>query len=324
MGSGTRNAGKQSEAASGDFSICLSIFKQKNIQTIVRKFLRGIKECDMTQYVLCALTAIFTFQSTVQPAVILPQTQEQITQEEARRAQEVADLFLKRMIERGDLAPVIDELFVADFIQRYIKHQKNIIQQPDAPSKILFAPGLWYKPELLNQATEDDWRRFYIATYNFLSQYFIVAMNRMANDLLNGREPDFQEIENMIPPKTSGFFDAHPILKNFIKGNDNHVPIRALEELRSATATLEQGLRLLREELGGGQLKVSDESRKVFEMLNQPDIMKPFVEVSEKEFFGYPPRTRALLIQPPLMFGLTLVHVNGKYKIVWAESMPGK
>jgi hypothetical protein len=88
--------------------------------------------------------------------------------------------------------------------------------------------------------------------------------------------------------------------------------------------TLEQGLKLLREEVGDSQLKPSDEAKKFFEKLNHPDIAKPFVEVSEKEYYGFPPRTRALLIQPPLMFGLILVDVNGKYKIVWAESMPGK
>lgn len=278
----------------------------------------------MFQYALCALTAIFTIQPALQTKVTLPQSQEEITREEAKRAQEVADLFVKRLIETGDLAPVIDELFVADFIQRYIKHQKNISQESNAPSEIFFAPGLWYKPDLLNQATEDDWRRFYIATYNFLYHGFIVGMNRMANDLLKGNTPDDEEFERIIPPKISDFFNAHSILKNFIRRKDKQIPIGALEEMRSATVTLEQGLRLLREEVGSGQIKPSDESKKVFEMLNHPDLIKPFVEVSEKEFYGYPPGTRALLIQPPLMFGLTLADVNGKYKIVWAESAPGK
>jgi hypothetical protein len=311
-------------AASCGFSSFHSIFKRKNIQTIVRRFLHVIKGGNMIQYVLCALTAMLTFQPALQTMVTLPQSRYEVTREESKRAQQVADLFVKRMIEAGDLAPVIDELFVADFIQRYIKQRKNISQESNAPSEIFFAPGLWYKPELLNQATEDDWRRFYIATFNFLSQVFIVGTNRTANDLLNGRQPDVRELESIIPPKTSGFFDAHPILKNFIKMKNKQAPIGALEEMRSATATLEQGLRLLREELGSGQLKPSNEAKKVFEMLIHPDIFEPVLEVSEKEFYGYPPGTRALLIQPPLMFGLTLVDVNGKYKIVWAESMPGK
>lgn len=280
----------------------------------------------MVQYVFCALTAISTLQPALQTMVTLPQSQEEITREEAKRAQEVADLFVKRMIETGDLAPVIDELFVADFIQRYIKHQKNISQESNAPSEIFFAPGLWYKPDLLNQATEDDWRRFYIATYNFLYQVFIVGMNRVANDLLNGNTPDDKEIESIFPQKISEFFNAHPILKNFIRRKDKQIPIGALEEMRSATVTLEQGLRLLREEVGSGQIKPSDESKKVLEMLNHPDLEKHFVEVSEKEYYGFPPRTRALLthIPLPLMLGVILVDVNGKYKIVWAESAPGK
>lgn len=278
----------------------------------------------MIQYVLCALTACFTIQPALQTMVTLPQRQEEITREEAKRMQETADLFVKRLIETGDLAPVIDELFVADFIQRYIKHQKKISQESNALSEIFFAPGLWYKPDLLNQATENDWRRFYIATYNFFYQVFIVGMNRMANDLLNGNTPDDKEIESIFPQKVSEFFNTHPILKNFIRRKDKQIPIGALEEMRSSTVTLEQGLRLLREELGSGQIKPSDESKKVIEMLNRPDLLNPLVEVSEKEFYGYPPGTRALLIQPPLMFGLILVDVNGKYKIVWAESAPGK
>jgi hypothetical protein len=312
------------KAASCSFSTFDSIYKRKNIQSVVGKFLRGIMGGNMVQYVFCALTAIFTIQPALQTMVTLPQRQEEITREETKRAQETADLFVKRLIETGDLAPVIDELFVADFIQRYKKHQKNISQESNAPSEIFFAPGLWYKPELLNQATEDDWRRFYIATYNFFYQVFIVAMNRVANDLLNGKTPDDKEIESIFSPKISEFFNAHPILKNFIRRKDKQAPIGALEEMRSATATLEQGLKLLREELGSAQIKPSDGSKKVIEMLNRPDLVNPLVEVSEKEFYGYPPGTRALLIQPPLMFGLILVYVNGKYKIVWAESAPGK
>jgi hypothetical protein len=324
LGSGTRNAGKKSEAASGDISTFHSIYKRKDIQTIVRKFSHGIKGDNMIQYVLCAVTAILTFQPALQTMVTLPQSQDEITREEYKSAQETVDLFVKRFIETGDLAPVIDELFVADFIQRYKKHQKNIGQESNAPSEIFFAPGLWYKPDLLNQATDDDWRRFYIATYNFFYQVFIVGMNRMANDLLKGNTPDDKEIESIFPQKISEFFNAHPILKNFIRGKDRQIPIGALEEMRSVTVTLERGLRLLREELGSGQLKPSDESKKAIEMLNRWDLVNPLVEVSEKEFYGYPPGTRALLIQPPLMFGLILVDVNGKYKIVWAESAPGK
>jgi len=277
----------------------------------------------MIQYALYALTAIFTVQSALQPAVILPPPQKEITQEEARQAQEAADLFVNRLIETGDLGSVVDELFGANFFQRYIKHQKNLIQGQNAPSEVFFAPGLEYKPDLLNKATEEDWRRFYIATYNFLYQGVIIVFNKTAKDLLSGNTPDQAKIENIYPPKISVLFNSHPILKNFIRAKEPSPPISNLEEMRSATAILEQGLRLLREELGNGQIKPSDDSKKLFELMKQTDPFKPFAEVYEKEFYGFPPRTRALLIQTPVMLSLILVDVNGKYKIVWVEPSPG-
>jgi hypothetical protein len=277
----------------------------------------------MIQYALYALTAIFTVQSALQPAAPLPQPQEKVTQEEARQAQEAADLFVNRLIETGDLGSVIDELFGANFFQRRIKHQKNLIQRQNASSEIFFAPGLEYKPDLLNNATEEDWRRLYIATYNFLYQGVIIVFNKTAKDLLSGNTPNEVKIENIYPAKISVLFNSHPILKNFIRMKEKSAPISNLEEMRSATALLEQGLRLLREELGNGQLKPSGDSKRLFELMKQTDAFKPFAEVFEKEFYGFPAGTRALLIQTPVMLSLTLVNVNGKYRIVWVESSPG-
>mgnify|MGYP001024047668 CR=1 FL=1 len=44
---------------------------------------------------------------------------------EIRQARETSALFMKRMEETGDFSRVVEELFVEDFIWRYVQEQKQ-------------------------------------------------------------------------------------------------------------------------------------------------------------------------------------------------------
>ena len=68
---------------------------------------------------------------------------------------------------------------------------------------------------------------------------------------------------------------------------------------------------------------LSEETKKLFEKLRQTEFAEPMLEISEQESFGYPTGTRLLLALTPIFFGLKLVEVNGKQKIVWAELVAG-
>lgn len=240
--------------------------------------------------------------------------------EETKQTQEVADLFLKRFEETGDLAQVIQEFYINDWVERYIKqHQKEVTENKLFSGDLFFAPGLWYRPELLKQATNEDWRLLYAATYNVLFQMQVLILNQMAPDLLNGKDPQTDNLENLIPAKLSSLFNEHPILKNFIRKKAKSVPFSTVEEMRSATVLLKKGAMLQREGNSGKPIGFSKEARQLIALLMKTDFATPVVVPSNEEYFGFPPKTRILFIRTPVGLGLLLTEVKGKTKVIWAE-----
>jgi hypothetical protein len=92
---------------------------------------------------------------------------QQVTEIEAREAQELALQFTTRFVETTDLTPLVKELFVTDFIERYKKFKSADPDLNTAP-RLYFVPGLEYNSRLLTEANAEDWQRFYIAANNFI------------------------------------------------------------------------------------------------------------------------------------------------------------
>lgn len=277
----------------------------------------------MLRYAL-RLTAIFIIvQSLVLFPLAAPRRAEKPTPVETRQALEISHLFMQRMEETGDLQRVIDELFVEDFIWRYIHEQQREMAEPNSSATVLFAPGLSCKKDLLTQATTQDWQRLYVATYNFFYHLMVISLNQTANDLLNDKEPAEEVFEKLLPSNVTLLFDNHPVLKNFIEAKGKSKAIETVEDMRGVSETLEEGLRLLLEGQDNHIVKPNEETKKLFEKLRQTEVAEPMLEIAEQESFGYPTGTRMLLVLTPIFFGLNLVEVNGKQKIVWAELFAG-
>ena len=100
-------------------------------------------------------------------------------------------------------------------------------------------------------------------------------------------------------------------------------PIETPEEMRSVTDTLQEGLRLLLEEQGDHSPKMTDDAKKVIEMIRQKEPIEPTVHSSDNEYFGFPKCVRFLEVPAYPMFMLTLAEVNGKQRVVWAEVFAG-
>jgi hypothetical protein len=264
-------------------------------------------------FLLCII-----FQSPVR-AFATSQVQEEITEAESQRVRDVAREFGKRFEETEDLAPLLKELFVSNFTERYVKEQRKQLGSERSPgSAILFAPGLEYWPSLLDQTSAEDWRRFYVAAYNFLLHGMLSGYNRSAESLLSGKTPKEKILKEIYPEKASELLNAHPILKNFILMKERR-PIATVEEMRDVTATLEQAMRLIREAQGNQPVTLTAEAKKVMQMMNQVSDFGPSVSVIDEDYFGYPPGTRVFHVVSPLMLQLEIVQVNSDYRIVWAE-----
>jgi len=93
------------------------------------------------------------------------------------------------------------------------------------------------------------------------------------------------------------------------------------EDMRNVTETIREGMRLLFAEQGNHPPRLTDEAKKAIEMIRQRqnEVVKTRVEISDKEYFGFPPGARLLDAPTPLLFWLTLTEINGKQKIVWAQ-----
>jgi hypothetical protein len=167
-----------------------------------------------------------------------------------------------------------------------------------------------------------------------------------ATRLLNGRESEDETAGKCIPSKVIELFNNHPILKGPF-GFDDAKPegsnpadgtqsgsaeeksesksIETLEEMRDVTETLQEGLRLLLEELGDHSPRLTERAKSALEVSrlklngNEGGVIEPRLYVADYEYLGLPPGTRILTARTPIMYCLAIAPVGGKYKIVQAE-----
>jgi hypothetical protein len=267
------------------------------------------------KFILAILLILISFLE-VSASAITSSAQEQLTPAETQAVEEVVNRFVQRLEETGNFAVLVKELYSEDFIQRYIaQQQKELTEAKMVSSAIYFAPGLEYKPDLLKQATAENWKRFYIAVHTILCYGILTGMNHTAPALLKGEEPDDKFLNNIIPPQVVKLFNGHPILKDFVRKQNGRRAIETVEEMRSVVTTLEQAVVLLQQE----PPKLTEESKKVIALLKESFRNEHPPEVLENKLYGYPEGTRIFAALTPLMYALRIARIGNKYEIVWAE-----
>lgn len=250
---------------------------------------------------------------------VAPQSQAELTKEEAQAAREIAGKFHQQMVETGSMLPLYDELFVADFVARYVQERKQEIALRQ-PRPILLVPGLEYQPKLLGQASVKDWKCLLAAANNFLYYTMSEGIKRLAQTLHEGKEPDAKDVEALFPVSVQQLFEPHPVLKNFLlKQGDGH-PIGNVEEMHSTAALLEQANLLLQAQRQSRQLGGIAASKLVESVLRERGVLDPQLTIIDTETYGFPPSTRFVQIVTPGFYTLTIVQVNGQYRIL--EAIP--
>ena len=93
-------------------------------------------------------------------------------------------------------------------------------------------------------------------------------------------------------------------------------PVSSAEEMRNATATLEQALTIIRAKHGSSPSSGIDDKElaKAF----KKDYFKPSLQIADSEEFGFPPNTRFIIIKTPIAIQLMLAMDKDKLKIVYA------
>ncbi|HEX8137334.1 MAG TPA: hypothetical protein VF544_07065 [Pyrinomonadaceae bacterium] len=270
--------------------------------------------------------ALATAASPVQSpeAETVDRGEEKLTAEEEREARLVAARFIKRWQETEDIGPLVDEFFIADFVERLRTE----------PETLYFAE---LKPELLVSENGDDLLKYYVAMTNSVRLIFrICQVYEATGPEEEGRDgPEWYET---IPAGVWNVLRSNPIMAEVLAeemgardgatGEQDAArraeakTIKSIEELRSLTATLEQASLLLRDHLKTlpstppeRETQREHEGQADANTAESDDDLNPRLTILGGDFFNYPAGTRLVYFHL-LMFRVDLVRVGQHFKVL--------
>ena len=244
----------------------------------------------------------------------------EITTAEAGEAREMAFMFSERFLKARDLTSVARDLYLQDFIERYLKFQtKRTSRESLTYFDISGVPALSFKTALLSYPKDEHWRRLYIAANNFIYYGFISAIG--VKGLTN---VDQLKSSDLYPRNVAELLSRNPTLANFIEKKSTPVEVGTLNELRDVTTTLEKAnammLEYLNKELPLNTTRI-DES--IASDRKNPDSVRLAVDIMDEEFFDLPKGTRIIRTDSPAGFQLLLVKTGGQMRVLWANVETG-
>lgn len=270
----------------------------------------------MKRFCAAIILASFVACSAAPAAAVMRADEQEVTEAENREAREIVIRFTARFAETRDLTPIVDELYVNDFIERYLKSKEEYVT-PSAksnPADLYFAPGLDYNPRLLAEAGPEDWRRLYIAANNFLLVGVVSALKK-APDYAGDIGPT-----DMYPSSVVKLLGGNPNLANMIVRRRRPKAVGSVEEMRNVISTLEQAVAIVRRKQPGKPLRADDKDwAGAVKTIRGDEFFRPRVEVTDEEFFGFPKGTRILDVKTPLGLRLLLASDGDGPKIFWTE-----
>ena len=229
---------------------------------------------------------------------------QEITKAEEQEARALAMQFIEQFAEAKDLTPVVEHLYVPDFIERF---NKSKLKQPETSLNLYFAPGLDYDESLLSQGTPDDWRQFYIAENNFLFLGIMYASKR-----ISGTGQDISPTD-IYPQQVINLLNQNPNLSNVIVRKGRGTPIKSIEQLHKATATLQQAATIMR-----AKTPAKLDKKELLDALKDKMFTPRLVSGGDETYFGGPKNARIIFMKTPVLFVLVFVKENDQLKILYA------
>jgi len=228
---------------------------------------------------------------------------QELSKTEEQEARMLAAQFIGQFAESKDLAPVVEHLYVSDFIQRF---NKSKLKQPEMSLDLYFMPGLEYDPTLLSQGTADEWRRFYIAENNFLFLGILYASKKISD-----KGEDITATD-LYPQQVIDLLNQNPNLSNVIVRKGRGKPIGSIDELHRATETLQQASTMMREKTSAKL------DQKELASALKDKIFQPQLEISDTEYLGLPEHSRIIFMKTPVMYLLMFVRQDNQLRIIYA------
>lgn len=242
-----------------------------------------------------------------------------VTKEEEAEAREISAAFMNRLFETHDFAAVLDELYVSDYMQRYISSQRASREHaPDSTFMLEGVPSLSFSRRLAASADESLWPRLFVAANNFMHYGLVSTMSRKS--LLEMSDPEKVDVAGLFaayPPEALKALDANPTLANFLVKKGRAVDVKTLAELRAVTEGMEEAARLTRAGFDARVPATSTLEHNI-SMLKALPASEEVSLLGHAEEFGYPEGTRLFKVFAPPMYELVLVRDGGRMKIVMA------
>jgi len=166
--------------------------------------------------IICLLVVTMSATSAARPPTAPPDENSRITPEEVAEARELVAEFNRKFAETNDIAPLVEDYFVADFAARLI----------DPPNVFPFFLIDWKDKNA--PAKPDDLLRFYVAATNFLHDFFPLyaagmrdcaeEKNNEPDEKCDGNDP---KPEKFLPPAAVEVMKAAPQFKQWLGSEDD-------------------------------------------------------------------------------------------------------
>lgn len=267
--------------------------------------------------------------------------EEELTAEDEREALKIAEQFVKGFEEKNNPSSLIDELYVKDFDARLRSE----------PNPFIYLAKI--EPEVVAKASDEELRRLYVASLNFIYSSSLLYGIALYNRRLKGAESESDEtpLRELLPPGVLSVLKEDPLMAALItedeelererSGEQKELPepgaegasekreqadgteIRSLERLRGFLTTLERACALLREYLKTVQgprnwKELANELRAQAvkdESENNCEGFCPRLHVLDEEFFGSPSGTRLVCLNV-MAFHMDLIRIDGRLRIL--------
>ncbi len=229
-----------------------------------------------------------------------------ISEPERQAVEAAATAFAARLQQTRDLAPLLTEFYLADFIKR------NLPASSPTSAKFItlnFAPEIPIKPALIHQARLQDWQALYV-NYQNLKYFMVLTIATLP--------------EKRGAPQNEIF---PPAVEKLLKSQAERVKsgIHTVKELRGLNAALEQACMNLRGQFikQPPELAPTYQQRRGQFLAQHGNVMQAGVQVKPQADSGFPPETRFFnIVTDAPFFELRFVLTAAGLKILFARVYP--
>lgn len=237
------------------------------------------------------------------PAALAQTPTDKLSVAERREAQKLAHTFARRLQRTKDLAPLVDEYFVSDFLTGYLQ---------DTDERSL----AFLDRSVAAQVSRAELRRYVIAELNWFYMSELYVFSKYAPGF------DFEIApEKIYPPDVLKVYLSDPRLRATIKDgvdDDSKLMVGTVEQMRTFVRKLEHVTRLLRKHahrINAGHTRQYHET--LADWTDRYSLYDPWLNTCEEPCLALPKGTRLIGIAIPSI-ELQLVKVNGRLRIVSA------